>query len=65
MRYLRRLWLAVRIDFLEARIQLRREEIAKQAQQLDDDRRAVNLAHQAFAALDGRHQQNVYQIRGR
>lgn len=63
MRTLYRIWLALRITFLEARIQLRRHEIAKKAEQLDEDRRRVNLAHQAFAALDGRHTASIHQLR--
>lgn len=65
MKPLYRIWLALRIAFLEAQIQERRRTIAMEAALLDEDRRKVNLAHQAFAALDGRHRQTVYQLRGR
>lgn len=65
MKLLFRLFYALRISFLEARITLRREEIARAAELLDNDRRDVNLAHQALAALDGRHTPSVYQLKGR
>ncbi len=65
MRLIQRAWLAFRIAFLESQIQERREAIAVEAMLLEEDRRKVNLAHQALSALDGRHQPNVYQMRGR
>lgn len=64
-RALLRIWLALRIAFLEARIEENRKALARGAEQLDADRRAVNLAHQALAALDGRRPQTLYQLRGR
>lgn len=63
MRFLVRFFLALRITHLEARIAELREGLARDAEALDHARRAVNLAHQSFAALDGRHRPSVYQLR--
>lgn len=66
MRFLKRAWLAFYISFLEAQIEERRRAIGAEALLLDEARRKVNLAHQAFAALrDRRHEPNIYQLRGR
>lgn len=59
---MRRLLLALRIAFLEARIEHRRDAFATLCRLLDEDRRKVNLAHQELAALDG-HRQKPYQFR--
>lgn len=61
-----RIWLALRISFLEARIEFRRYEMAKLQAKQDDDRRRVNLAHQAFAATNPRrYKPSAYQLRRR
>lgn len=66
MRRLRRILLALQIVILEARIEYRRFVMAREAAKIDRDRRAVNAAHQAFAALDARrHQPSIHQLRPR